>query len=741
MNFEKYNERKENVLKILNNIYHDTEDTKLQSEIEKRRNQLSQDRFIISVFGHFSNGKSTFLNSLMGFGEEVLKEDEAASTATITRLKYPDKEQMVNKVELVYYDGKTEIIDRKELQKYTARNNEFEVEKNIKEVILFLESDFLKNGVEIVDTPGFNSTYELHTEIAMRQVESSDAAIFMFSYDMPGSSTEFNFLKHINDHMDKVIFVLNKIDLSEDTPNNNVPNTIDDILDKMVKMGVNVEGKAVYPLTARAAREAIAENSSDKLQKSLLPQFKDYLSNYLTSEENIKDRLDSPLKSLIYQMENKKSTIDDYIITCNKDNIEILKEQGERKARISAMEEDLLDKRKTIRNAVHEEIKIRKINVDDAVTKVVDGVKSDLDGMNSQFSVNLVRFDNVTLKTFADYMQKWDKISGDMESGLMNIVDISLDTETEYIKLEEQIRRVLRTSLKIEKIDVDNPKFDYEALKSIDDDILKAKTERDQISRQLESFYTQKGKRDDLLDQKKKKEIEITRLINNKEKEIERLSMIQVYHGKKMVSEERERSGFFGRIGNFLFGNKVVQVEHDIHDNSEKNQADKNIETIENMMTSDKKHYEQEILQIRNQIIDMGGVEQKIRGLESEEQLQNELYHQRTLHQQEEKLQLEAVIIKVEKDNYIKEVSNAIREYGRVTKKFLDDSKDKFISIINDILEAQAQKIQSEHDKLDNIMSIGHKTKEELDMEIQEMYKQKVLLANDIQILQKERSI
>lgn len=83
-----YQEKKDKILRMLEEIQIQIGDNELKDAIVQKQTKLKNDRFVVSVFGHFSNGKSTFLNALMGFGEEILTEDDAASTATITRLRY-----------------------------------------------------------------------------------------------------------------------------------------------------------------------------------------------------------------------------------------------------------------------------------------------------------------------------------------------------------------------------------------------------------------------------------------------------------------------------------------------------------------------------------------------------------------------------------------------------------------------------------------------------------------------------
>ena len=261
--FEEYNVKRDKVIRLLEECISKISDEKLLKVIEEKKDKLSADRFVVSIFGHFSNGKSTFLNSLMGFDHEVLKEDDTPSTATITRLRYADSNSnKCNKFDVIFKDD-SEATDQNidELGDFVARNGTVDVERTISEVIVYLDSPFLKNGVEIVDTPGFNSTYEIHSEIALQQVEKSDAAIFLFSAEQPGNSAELEFLKKVKKYMNRVFFVLNKVDRSND----NGITERNDIFNKMSKVGIDPGNKRMYMISARRAREALTEKDEEKL--------------------------------------------------------------------------------------------------------------------------------------------------------------------------------------------------------------------------------------------------------------------------------------------------------------------------------------------------------------------------------------------------------------------------------------------------------------------------------------------
>ena len=93
-----------------------------------------------------------------------------------------------------------------------GNTNEQQIATSVDHVDLFLDSDFLKDGVKLVDSPGLNGMAEHHREITEKQVKESHACIFLFSADHPGSKTDFEFLGELKKQSDNIFLVLNKID-------------------------------------------------------------------------------------------------------------------------------------------------------------------------------------------------------------------------------------------------------------------------------------------------------------------------------------------------------------------------------------------------------------------------------------------------------------------------------------------------------------------------------------------------
>lgn len=221
--FEKTTEYVQNTLASANL----SENVLRSTEIESSLDRLNNGIFKIAVVAPFSAGKSTFINSLLGF--DLLSTSILVETAAITTVKYGE----TPRAEINYHDGSQVVIEgnqedlfgfKSDIKRYTAVNrtdDEFEVEASIASVDVYWPIDLCKSGVEIVDTPGLFAQYEAHSGITFGILNSVNAVIFIID---PTTVGEVNFMKVIREYVDNakrttldnsdkhIFFAVNKID-------------------------------------------------------------------------------------------------------------------------------------------------------------------------------------------------------------------------------------------------------------------------------------------------------------------------------------------------------------------------------------------------------------------------------------------------------------------------------------------------------------------------------------------------
>ncbi len=243
--------------------------------LSETRTKLQEEAFNLVVLGQFKRGKSTFINALLG--ESILPTSIIPLTSVVTILRYGPK----LKVEVEYLNGRLEQIDLAGLPAFITERENPQNKKEVKEVTVFYPSRYLKGGVRIIDTPGAGSVYSHNTEAAYAYLPYVDAGIFVVSVDPPLSRSEHQFLKDVGEFVDKIFFVLNKIDqVSESDQKESLEFTT-----RVVEEDVGTGKVRIYPLSARWALEGKKAGDDSLVGRSLLPEFEKQLLDFLAHEK------------------------------------------------------------------------------------------------------------------------------------------------------------------------------------------------------------------------------------------------------------------------------------------------------------------------------------------------------------------------------------------------------------------------------------------------------------------------
>lgn len=330
---QEYKERKQTVVDYINStidIVIKQGENESADNLKKLADNVEKGLFSIVLVGEFSAGKSTFLNALMGM--RILPSFTSETTATVNFLRH-STEAPNGEAGIVYYnDGHQEVL--KELTLDSVANvvstksnmGKDGVALSVDHVDLFLESEYLADGIMLVDSPGLNGIAANHLEITRRQIEKSHAAIFMFSADHPGSKSDFEHLEELRSKSKNIFFVLNKINVINPSENVTVESVINDLKDSYhKKFPEENEIPEIWPVAANAALAARDKNYKyqngevvttearrSELEKiSRMKAFEKRLMEYLTTGERTRDQLLEPVNKSIELLKCLKDTLDD----------------------------------------------------------------------------------------------------------------------------------------------------------------------------------------------------------------------------------------------------------------------------------------------------------------------------------------------------------------------------------------------------------------------------------------------
>lgn len=306
--------------------------TKASTEIVKKLNmdnyaanlkaledKINNDSFKIQIVGTFKNGKSTFINSFLG--EKILPAYTLPCTAIINEVKYGEKKRAVlhfcNPItdEMSITDVPDPALAH--MKKYNMKNippmeipydkmEDYVVipvgkdqaeaikETPYEKVELFWPMDLLKNGVEIIDSPGLNEA-DSRTKVTMEYLRKADAIIFLLVVDKLCSKSEMEFVEYNlkGNGFDNPFFVINKFDLVLERERPAIKTFAQGKLSGYTNMG----NSGFFYVSAIDALDGKIDGNEQMYRSSGMPEFESRLSEFLTKEKGM-SKLSQPAKEI-----------------------------------------------------------------------------------------------------------------------------------------------------------------------------------------------------------------------------------------------------------------------------------------------------------------------------------------------------------------------------------------------------------------------------------------------------------
>ena len=184
-----------------------------ESQVKMLVEKLEKKDVTIAVIGQFKRGKTTMVNSILG--RKLLPVGIVPITSAVTRIEYAEGETG-DSARVYFLNGLSEEIPVQNLHEYISEQENHDNERGVAEVELRTDSDFLKDGLILVDTPGVGSVHENNSKSAYDFARESDGVVFMLSVDSPINQIEVDFLKSVRRFAGKFYFTVNKIDTVEE---------------------------------------------------------------------------------------------------------------------------------------------------------------------------------------------------------------------------------------------------------------------------------------------------------------------------------------------------------------------------------------------------------------------------------------------------------------------------------------------------------------------------------------------
>ncbi|KKB36873.1 dynamin family protein [Bacillus thermotolerans] len=180
--------------------YEDRESARTCMELIEKLDNME---YVIAFYGHFSAGKSTMINELMG--EDLLPSSPIPTSANIVKVKEGEPYALVT-----FKDGTVQTFpypyNLEDIQAYCVDGN------TVEEVEISHRTGQLPEGVTVFDTPGIDSTDDAHRVSAVSKLHLADVVFYMMDYNHVQSPENFEFNRQLVERGKDNYLIINQID-------------------------------------------------------------------------------------------------------------------------------------------------------------------------------------------------------------------------------------------------------------------------------------------------------------------------------------------------------------------------------------------------------------------------------------------------------------------------------------------------------------------------------------------------
>ncbi|UZJ77024.1 dynamin family protein [Fictibacillus sp. KU28468] len=165
--------------------------------------KVKTQQFAIAFCGHFSAGKSSMINELIG--ENILPSSPIPTSANVVKVQNgtPSAKILLRNKGIVSVDPP---IDVSEIKKWAKNGEEIEsIEINVDRTVL-------PDRIAIYDTPGIDSTDDAHKVATESALHMADVVFYIMDYNHVLSQLNFTFIRLLKEQGKKLYLIVNQID-------------------------------------------------------------------------------------------------------------------------------------------------------------------------------------------------------------------------------------------------------------------------------------------------------------------------------------------------------------------------------------------------------------------------------------------------------------------------------------------------------------------------------------------------
>lgn len=221
--------------------------TSCATRLADLKKRLEEERFHLAVLGQFKRGKSTLLNAILG---ESILPSAVIPLTSIPVFVHPAKSLHI---QVNFTEGHARSISPSEIAEFVTEEKNPQNRKHVRSLEIGHCAPLLSHGIVLIDTPGIGSTFTHNTLTTLGFLPQCDAALFLVSVDPPITEVEVEFLRAVRKQIDRIFFVLNKVDYLDAVELQQAETFLLRVLREQV--GVQ-EGIELFSISARQGLEA-----------------------------------------------------------------------------------------------------------------------------------------------------------------------------------------------------------------------------------------------------------------------------------------------------------------------------------------------------------------------------------------------------------------------------------------------------------------------------------------------------
>ncbi len=278
---------------------HDQENA---GKVKQLARKLQSEEFAIAFCGHFSAGKSTMINRLIG--ENLLPSSPIPTSANLVKVKAGEEYAKVffknekPRLYLAPYD-------------YNLVKNYCKDGDQIKEVEISHQDTELPSHTVIMDTPGIDSADDAHRIATESAIHLADLILYVMDYNHVQSELNFIFTKELTEAGKEVYLVINQID-----KHSNEELTFDEFKTSVVESFASWGVKPADIFYTSLKRDDLGFNQFSQLKDFIGERLKDKDALLLQSifhslQKIIKDHLDSSTKKHEHELDPYKNILNE----------------------------------------------------------------------------------------------------------------------------------------------------------------------------------------------------------------------------------------------------------------------------------------------------------------------------------------------------------------------------------------------------------------------------------------------